>query len=113
MTRPFIRGSPQRAPAPRLSRSHARVPERRCRQVLRVRAGHADVAAASRSSACPRGLDLGMMGPMSSSPPPSWIEPLEPAPGLDQEALRADFVRKLNYDLAKFQPISTRNDHYL
>ena len=27
--------------------------------------------------------------------------------------MRDDFVRKLNYELAKFQPVSTRNDHYL
>lgn len=50
---------------------------------------------------------------MSASSPPSWVEPLEPGPGLDEEALRDDFVRKLNYELAKFQPVSTRNDHYL
>ncbi|HEU4581414.1 MAG TPA: glycogen/starch/alpha-glucan phosphorylase [Polyangiaceae bacterium] len=50
---------------------------------------------------------------MTASVPPSWTEPLEPGPGLDEEALRCDFVRKLNYELAKFQPVSTRNDHYL
>jgi len=50
---------------------------------------------------------------MTASSPPSWTEPLEPGPGLDAQVLRADFVRKLNYELAKFQPISTRNDHYL
>jgi starch phosphorylase len=54
-----------------------------------------------------------MMERMTASSPPSWTEPLEPGPGLDEEALRDDFVRKLNYELAKFQPVSTRNDHYL
>jgi glycogen phosphorylase len=47
----------------------------------------------------------------SSSLPPITND--EIAPGLDESALRADFLRKLSFELAKFPGVATRNDNYL
>ena len=35
------------------------------------------------------------------------------APGLDEAEIRADFLRKLSFELAKFPEVATRNDFYL
>jgi len=41
------------------------------------------------------------------------LEELDLAPGLDAASLRADFLRKLYFELAKFPAVATRNDYYL
>src|SRR3954469_10920036 len=120
MTPPFEGASPGAPHPPRQSRfragpAPARSPGEGASRLQILRAP-------PRSRRCCSGLSFfsGVLAgprrhdaPMTASSPPFWTEPLEPGPGLDEEALRADFVRKLNYELAKFQPISTRNDHYL
>ncbi|MEO8178904.1 MAG: glycogen/starch/alpha-glucan phosphorylase [Deltaproteobacteria bacterium] len=50
---------------------------------------------------------------MTLPPVPFPIDELELGPGLDEQTLRTDFLRKLYYELAKFPGVATRNDHYL